>query len=209
MRNKVIQQKKVKPPISGIFMRIVLHYLSLYKSNRQKMIKYFIIFTLVLIFWGCKTKNSKPQIAPIYSKLNTLTIPLDENGATHTYTTSRDAADRLKPNIKLLTKRNKKLKFRIQGNISSGGLSMNRIIKIRLEKEEQKSDSLTLRYHVEIRKISGKESATIKGYNYAKDMVYNIPKNKKVIRIQLYHDHIMGMSETNTKLMEEQILSLY
>lgn len=111
-----------------------------------------------------------------------------ETGATHTYTTNKEVTERLKPVIFMLSKNAETLQFRIQGNISSGGHTINKLRKLRLEKGKQNGNTITLKYYIEIKKISGKESVYVLGYNYTKDETYKIPNDVKVIRIELYED---------------------
>ena len=80
---------------------------------------------------------------------------------------------------------------------------------IRFERGEQKGNTITLRYYVEIKKYPGKESADVKGYNYTKDEIYKIPNDVKLINIQLYEDRIDGIAATNPKLIAEQTFNFF
>ena len=101
--------------------------------------------------------------------------------------------------------------FLLQGNIASGGLSINKIKKIRFEKAEQIGDSITLKYYVEIVNLAGKEAATVEGYNYSKEELYTIPKDVKAIKIELYENRIeqrTGSKLPKLKLVAEQTFDL-
>lgn len=76
----------------------------------------------------------------------------------------------------------------MQGNIYSGGHNIRQVRKIRFEKGDDAGDSLILRYYVEVRKIPGKENANVAGYNYSKDISYRIPKDVKMIKVELYEE---------------------
>ena len=109
----------------------------------------------------------------------------------------------------LLSKNTETLKFRIQGNISSGGHTINKIRKIRFEKGEQNGNCITLRYYTEIEKIPGKENANVLGYNYAKEETYIIPHDIKIIRIELYENRINDTSDKNPKLIAQQTFNFF
>ncbi|MGJ1366072.1 hypothetical protein [Sphingobacterium spiritivorum] len=101
------------------------------------------------------------------------------------------------------------LKFRIQGNISSGGLNINKIRKIRFEKGQQNGNNITLRYFAEVKMIPGKEGSDVVGYNYTKDETYKIPGDVKIIKIELYEDRIKNTSGTTPKLIAEQTFNFF
>ncbi len=48
-----------------------------------------------------------------------------------------------------------------------------------------------LKYFVEIKLISGKEGANLRGYNYTKQETYKVPKGVKVIHIELFEDYTL------------------
>lgn len=171
--------------------------------------KYFIILTSFLTLSGCNTNSQKMQITAIYAKPKRVTREVPETGATHTYTTNKEVTERLKPVIFMLSKNAETLQFRIQGNISSGGHTINKLRKLRLEKGKQNGNTITLKYYIEIKKISGKESVYVLGYNYTKDETYKIPNDVKVIRIELYEDQINHTSGTIPKLIAQQTFSFF
>jgi len=63
----------------------------------------------------------------------------------------------LTPAITLLSTDLNRLKFHIESNISSAGLNINKVRKIRFEEGKVNGESITLKYIVEIQKIAGKK----------------------------------------------------
>ncbi|MGJ1420153.1 hypothetical protein ACR79T_11050 [Sphingobacterium spiritivorum] len=171
--------------------------------------KYCIILTSFLVLSACKTNAQKLQVTTIYSEPNRVTREVPETGGKYTYTTRKEATERLNPMIFMISKNAEILKFRIQGNISSGGLNINKIRKIRFEKGEQTGNSITLRYFAEVKKIPGKEGSDVVGYNYTKDETYKIPGEVKIIKIELYEDRIKDTSGTSPKLIAEQTFNFF
>ncbi|MDV4031665.1 hypothetical protein CMT49_06095 [Elizabethkingia anophelis] len=168
-----------------------------------------MILASFLILFGCEANAQKLNVTTIYSEPDRVTKEVPETGAVHTYTTRKEATKRLNPMIVMTSKNAEILKFRIQGNISSGGLNINQIRKIRFEKGEQNGNSMTLRYYAEIKKIPGKEGADVAGYNYTKDETYKIPNDVKIIKIELYEDQIKDTSGTTPKLIVEQTFNFF
>ncbi|MDX8567391.1 hypothetical protein OZ668_05315 [Elizabethkingia sp. HX XZB] len=173
------------------------------------MMKQLMIVTSFLTLFGCETNAQKLNITTIYSEPKRGTREVPETGAVHNYTTRKEVTKRLNPMIVMTSKNSEILKFRIQGNISSGGLNINQVRKIRFEKGEQNGNSITLRYYVEIKKIPGKEGSDVVGYNYTKDETYKIPKDVKIIKIELYEDRIKNISDTTPKLIAEQTFNFF
>lgn len=171
--------------------------------------KYCIILASFLVLSGCKTNAQKLQVTTIYSETDRVTKEVPETGAVHTYTTRKEVTKRLNPMIVMTSKNAEILKFRIQGNISSGGLNINKIRKIRFEKGQQNGNNITLRYFAEVKKIPGKEGSDVVGYNYTKDETYKIPGDVKIIKIELYEDRIKNTSGTTPKLIAEQTFNFF
>lgn len=172
------------------------------------VVKDFMILTSFLTLFGCKTDAQKLQISTIYTEPARVTREVPGTDSTHTFATQKEIVERLDPRISMLFKNTESLQFRIQGNISSGGHSINQIRKIRFEKGAQVGNSITLRYFVEIKKKPGKESANVRGYNYVKDENYQIPKDVKIINVELYEHHI-NTSETKPKLIAQQTFNFF
>ena len=171
--------------------------------------KYFMVLASFLALSGCKTDAQKLKISAIYTEPNRITKEIPETGAPHTYTTHREVTERLKPMVFMLSKNKEALKFRIQGNIGSGGHSIHQVSKIRFEKGEQNGNSITLRYYVEIKKLPGKESAGVQGYNYTKDETYPIPDGVKIIKIELYEERINDTSDSTPKCIAQQTFNFF
>ncbi|WP_311316621.1 hypothetical protein, partial [Elizabethkingia anophelis] len=175
----------------------------------NKVVKQLMILASFLILFGCEANAQKLNVTTVYSEPNRVTREFPETGGKHTYTTRKEVTERLNPMIVMTSKNAETLKFRIQGNISSGGLNINKIRKIRLEEAAQNGNSLTLRYYVEVKKIPGKESSDVVGYNYTKDEIYKIPNDVKIIKIELYENQIKDTSATTPKLIAEQTFDLF
>lgn len=171
--------------------------------------KHFVILTSLFALLGCKGNAQKLQVTPIYSELKRVTKEIPETGTSYTYGTHKAATERLHPKIVMLTKNAEELEFRIQGNISSGGHTIYQVRKIRFEKGEQSGNTITLRYYIEIKRIPGKESANVQGYNYTKNEVYKIPRDIKVIKAELYEERINDPSDTKPKLIAQQTFNFF
>src|SRR5690606_25407665 len=106
---------------------------------------------------------------------------------------------------------NDKLTFLLQGNISSGGHSINKVRRIRLEKVLQEGNSVRLKYYVEIKYIPGKEGANVRGYNYSQEETYNIPEGIQSVYVEMYEDRINkkeGSQQPKLKLVAKQVFEL-
>ncbi|QQT25550.1 hypothetical protein [Sphingobacterium spiritivorum] len=171
--------------------------------------KYFIILTSLWVVLSSNASAQKLKVTTIYTEPNRVTKEIPETGAVQHYTTRKEIAERLNPTILLISKKEKTVKFRIQGNISSGGHNIHQVSKIRLEKGEEKGNILTLKCFVEIKKIPGKESADIAGYNYTKDETCKIPDDVKAIKMELYEERITDPSGRTPKLIAEQTFNFF
>ncbi|REC42917.1 hypothetical protein DRF67_19975 [Chryseobacterium pennipullorum] len=165
--------------------------------------------TLFLALSGCKSDARKVNISTIYTGPKTVVREIPETHKIHRYTTHEEVTKRLDPMVVMVSKNDNTLAFRIQGNISSGGLRMNQIRKIRFEKGKRTGNTLTLKYYVEIKKRPGKESADVAGYNYTKDEICKIPDDVKIIKIELYEDQIGEPSGLHPKLIARQTFNFF
>ena len=160
-------------------------------------------------FFSCSAQK-KLQIETILKQTTRVTSQDVETGRVFNRTTSFLKTKRLDPMIVMQAQNENKLTFLLQGSISSGGLSINNVKKIRFEKEVQSGDTLTLKYIVEIKRIPGKESANVAGYNFTKEESYKIPEDAKIIRIELYHERLYRSHDQylkdkeNLKLVAQQ-----
>lgn len=171
--------------------------------------KYFIAVTSIFVLLGCKSNTQKLQTSPIYTEPKRVTKEILETGKIQIYTTRKAITERLSPMILMLSKNTETLQLRLQGNISSSGHAIHQVRKIRFEKGEQNGNAIILRYYVEIKRIPGKESANVQGYNYTKDETYKIPADVKIIRIELYEDKINDSSETLPKRIAQQTFNFF
>lgn len=179
------------------------------RCTKNYPMKYFMILIAFSALFGCKTTTGKLQVTVIYSEPKRVTRAVPETGAASAYTTNKVVTKRFDPMVFMLSKNVEKFSFRIQGNISSGGHHSNQVRKIRLEKGKQEGNSITLRYYAEVKKIPGKESANVMGYNYAKDETYEIPDDIKIIRIELYEDRINSTSTKIPRLIAQQTFNFF
>ncbi|WP_185155114.1 hypothetical protein [Chryseobacterium sp. c4a] len=171
--------------------------------------KHFLIFTSLFALISCKTSSQKLKVTAIYTEPKRVTKEVSTTGKTHTYTTRMAVMERFDPKVFMLSRNAEILQFRIQGNISSGGHTIHQVRKIRFEKGTQNGNIITLKYYVEIKKIPGKESANVQGYNYTNDETYKIPNDVKIIRVELYEDRINDDLGSNPKLIAQQTFNFF
>lgn len=165
-----------------------------------------VLASVFLTLVSCKTQDQKLQISPIYAEPKKLITASSEDGKEYLITSLTEVTQRLQPLIAIVSQNKEKLKLHIQGNISSAGLSIQKIRKIRFEETKSEEDSITLKYMVEIKKIPGKESANIRGYNYEQEMNYEIPKGIKYVKLELYEDYAGNRVTEHPKLVFEKLL---
>ena len=151
--------------------------------------KYLMILVSIFALFGCQTKAQTLEITTIHIEPKRVTQEVPETGKQHTYTTYQEVTERSVPAVSLVSKEDNVLRFRIQGNISSRGLQIRKVSKIRFEQGEQLGNGITLKYYVNIKHIPGKEGATIAGYNYSKEEKYKIPHDVKVVHVEVYEEH--------------------
>lgn len=168
-----------------------------------------MILTSFLALSGCKNKAQKLNISTIYTEPKRVAKEVPETGSIHTFTTKKEVTERLDPGIFMISKNAELLKFRIQGSISSGGHTINKVKKIRFEKGEQNGNTITLRYYTEIKRYPGKESADVKGYNYTKEETYKIPKDIKVIKIELYEERSNGITDIHPQPIAQKTFNFF
>ncbi len=144
---------------------------------------------MIFPFLSC-SEQKKLQIETILTQPARVSSKDVETGRVFNRSTNIPKTKRIEPAIIMQAHDEDKLTFLLQGNISSGGLSINNVKKIRFEKGVQSRDTLTLKYIVEIKRIPGKEGANVAGYNYTKEESYKIPEDVKIIHIELYHERL-------------------
>ena len=161
-------------------------------------------------FLNCSAQR-KLNIETILAETSRITQEDPETGKTIQRTTLSVVTNVLEPMIKLQSEENGELTFLLQGNISSGGHSINKVRRIRLEKEPQQGNSIKLKYNVEIKHIPGKEGANVRGYNYSQQETYHVPKGVQSVYVEMYEDRInkkAGSKQPDLKLVAEQVFEL-
>ncbi len=162
-----------------------------------------IIVTILWMLSGCVSHENSLHITVIEGSPKRIVKENEMHQKQH-YNTYNDNAERLIPAIKILSKEHNSLKLSIQGNISSAGLSINKVKKVRLEEGKLVENRITLKYIVEIEKIPGKESANIRGYNYEQAVNYNLSKGVQYVKVQLYENYTEShFAERQTLVFEE------
>lgn len=165
---------------------------------------------LCISFLNCSAQR-KLNIETILAEPSRITQEDPETGKTIQRTTLSVVTNVLEPMIQLQVKENDKLAFLLQGNISSGGHSINKVRRIRLEKAQQEGNSVRLKYYVEIKYIPGKEGANVRGYNYSQEETYNIPEGIQSVYVEMYEDRINkkeGSQQPKLKLVAKQVFEL-
>ena len=146
--------------------------------------KKYIFMISILSFFGCKTSeslNNKLEVTTITTKPERVEVK-DENGHVRSRNTYVDEIERLKPEIIILDTEDRQFKYKIQGNITSRGLSIRRVKTIQSEQRIEGS-TLVIKQTVMVKSISGKEGAQVAGYNYQQENVAKIPESINTIKI--------------------------
>lgn len=156
--------------------------------------------------FGCASHN-KLKVETILVKPFTSTSLDKETGRRINTSSYIPLTSVLEPAILFQSNYNNQLSFRIQGNITSGGLSIQNVKRIRFKQGEKSGNHITIKYFVEIIHIGGKEGNNVRGYNYTKDIIYKIPEDVKFIKVELYEDRITqktGSKHPKLKLIASQ-----
>lgn len=165
--------------------------------------KKYIFMISILSFFGCKTSeslNNKLEVTTITTKPERVEVK-DENGHVRSRNTYVDEIERLKPEIIILDTKNRQFKYKIQGNITSRGLSIRRVKTIQSEQRIEGS-TLVIKQTVMVKSISGKEGAQVAGYNYQQENVAKIPESINTIKIELHEQsQLKGSEEIKSKLL--------
>ena len=165
--------------------------------------KKYIFMLSILSFFGCKTNEiltNKLVVTTITIKPERVEVK-DENGQVRSRNTYVDEIERLKPEIIILDTKNRQLKYKIQGNITSRGLSIRRVKTIQSEQWIEGS-TLVIKQTVMVKRISGKEGAQVSGYNYQQENLVKIPENIHTVKIELHEQkQLKGSEEINSKLL--------
>lgn len=166
------------------------------------------MFGLFSIF-SCNAQNKKAQpavehklqVATIFTKPERKVITDPETNSNRTLNTYTAVTERLAHKIKIQSQAKNYLTYSLEGNISSGGLTINKVKKIRIEKTVL-NDTLFIKNIVEIIRIAGKESAIINGYNYKKTEQLEIESHIKIVQIELVEDYLNNPNKTASKVVE-------
>src|SRR5690606_27317437 len=97
-----------------------------------------LLYLLMCILFLICSAHKKLHIETILAEPSRITQEDPETGKTIQRTTLSVVTNVLEPMIKLQSEENGELTFLLQGNISSGGHSINKVRRIRLEKESHK-----------------------------------------------------------------------
>lgn len=92
--------------------------------------------------------------------------------------------------------------FILQGWYSSGGLRPNTIASIQIKEENTKDNSLIINCTVTIKKIPGKESNLVTGYNFTKPFSVKTDKNIKTVIIHIKEAHSDKADQIVTKAIK-------
>lgn len=159
-----------------------------------------LAYILILLpLFSCHAQR-KLKIETILAKTVRVSSQDPATGRIYNTNTRAPLIPRLDPRIVLESNSGNKLIFQLQGNVSSGGRSINKVQKIRSEKPERIEQTITLKYFVEIKNIPGKEGANVLGYNYNKEVTYKIPDGVKRIQVELYENRLNSGSTKHPKL---------
>lgn len=164
-----------------------------------KRMKNTAIITILCMLFGCTSHKKSLHITVIDGKPKRIIKEKQH------YNTYNENIERLIPSIEIISKNKNNLKLSIQGNISSSGLSINKVKRIYFKESKLEQETITLKYIVEIQRIAGKENVSIRGYNYEQQMIYKIPKGTKHIKLELYEDYVGNRFKENSKLVFEDV----
>lgn len=166
----------------------------------SRRMKYTAFISILLLLSGCTSSEKALHITTIEARPKGIA---KEKQRINTY---NETTQRLVPTIQVLSKRGNSLQLSIRGNVSSSGLHSNKIRKIRLEKGKLEDGRITLKFVVDINKIAGKESASIRGYNYEQNISYKIPKGTRYAQLQLYENYAGNRITEHPTLVFEKTL---
>ncbi|WP_141629407.1 hypothetical protein [Myroides injenensis] len=160
---------------------------------------------LSMVLFNCST-NNKLELTPTVLKPQRVTSTdiLNNNTTSKTILTDENEYlpfDILKLNSKI-TNNYITYNFILQGWYSSNGLNLNKIASIQINEENIVDNSLTVNCTVTIKKIPGKESNLVTGYNYTKPFTIKTDKDIKTIIIHLKEDRYGKADHKTTKVIK-------
>ncbi|WP_282628351.1 hypothetical protein [Empedobacter sedimenti] len=117
----------------------------------------------------------------------------------------------LKPQIIMISRIDNELTLKLQGKIGSGGLSRRKVKGVRLEQGDLYGNDITLKYIVEIERVTGKENANVQGYNYTTKVVCKVPEGAQLINVELYEERPPQAPNTKPqlKLMTSELFDFF
>lgn len=148
---------------------------------------YFAIM-IFFSFLSCSCQN-KLETAPIYTNWSREVSYNSTNGDAIYSTKNVLITPRLPTGITVFSITSNTLKYQMHGAIGWGGHSIQKVRRIRTE-QEQKGDTLLVKHYVEIKRIPGKESANIRGYNFTKNETIRLSDTVKIVSIELYKEFL-------------------
>ncbi len=166
--------------------------------------KLLYMFLLCSLF-SCKGAKSI-SIEPILASPKRIPVEHPETGRTSYRNTYVAHTPRCPADIQVLGYSGNQILLRIQGNISSSGFHKQKLHQISLH-DNIIGDTLVLKYTINLKRIPGKASAHIQGYNYVTEKKYTVPKAIKKIQIELLEELInSNASAAHPKKLKELIL---
>lgn len=154
---------------------------------------------------GANAQNSL-QIEMIIGKSITA-CELTEKGAYVSYKKVIPTPEILLPEIIIFSQDSEKITYQIKGNISSKGLSINKVKTIRIE-QEIIDGVLILKHYTEIVGIAGKAGNDVLGFNYTKNEMLTLPKEVNKIKFELYHEYSKQRTLKPTTLEFQKEISI-
>lgn len=164
------------------------------------MIRLIAISLLIIINISCQGQ-SKMKTEVLVTDINAFETAVKNRKKTNDQRVYVDISQKLEPNILINDKQGNEIVYHIQGNVKSGGLSINVPKKI-ASHQIISNDTLVITHIVNIVGISGKEGSSISGYNYQQKELLNIPNEIKMVKIQLYEEFShQKIKEKNRKVL--------
>lgn len=163
------------------------------------MIRLISMFVLLTLNISCQGQ-SKMETEVLVTDIKAFEKVLSNRKKTNNERVYVDISQKLEPQILIHHKQEKEIIYRIQGNVKSGGLSINAPKKI-VSQHVMSNDTLIITNTVNIVGIAGKEGNNIKGYNYQQDEKLPIPNKIKIVKIQLYEEFSNQKSKEDNKIV--------
>lgn len=158
------------------------------------------MFLLFILNISCQGQ-SKMKTEVLVTDINAFEKVLNNRKKTNNQRVYVDISKKLEPKIFINNEQGNEISYRIQGNVESGGLSINVPQKI-VSQQIISNDTLYIIHTVNIVGIAGKEGNKIKGYNYQQEEKLSVPKEIKMVKIQFYEEFSnQKIKERNKKVL--------